>query len=411
MEDKPTELDYHTNKKPHRTYVSKTFSRTDPVTLEKHGTRIVSKVMDCKDFYEMYRENNSIVLRLTPSERQEIIARVDEDTRGFALKIQRFNKRTGTPTQESFCFRKDELKKLLDFIESLSIIDYSNKSNFKIEDSELSAAKKLLSENPDLALEIVQQNITKSDVVALAYRKTQLNVFNNLLIDKSFFETKKSEWSKTKDEDVWQHFFEENKWIFGYGLNFVFNSSLEGKKLEQTIKGADIGSAGKRVDAMLKSRGIINSLCLVEIKTHETPLLKQVKAAYRSAAWSASDNLNGGIVQAQKTSQITLENIKNKLEISDNQNNPTGEIIYSYKPKSYIIIGNLNEFLTEQKLVNKEKFSSFELFRKNIQSPEIITFDELYERAKFIVYDNEQSTENIPENTTEEIPDITNIPF
>ena len=39
--------------------------------------------------------------------------------------------------------------------------------------------------------------------------------------------------------------------------------------------------------------------------------------------------------------------------------------------------------------INTEKLRSFELFRKNIYSPEIITFDELYERAKFITkFDN-----------------------
>ena len=35
--------------------------------------------------------------------------------------------------------------------------------------------------------------------------------------------------------------------------------------------------------------------------------------------------------------------------------------------------------------VNDDKFSSFELFRDSIRFPEIITFDELYERAKHIV--------------------------
>jgi len=35
--------------------------------------------------------------------------------------------------------------------------------------------------------------------------------------------------------------------------------------------------------------------------------------------------------------------------------------------------------------INEEKFSSFELFRQSLNSPEIITFDELYERTKYIV--------------------------
>ena len=34
---------------------------------------------------------------------------------------------------------------------------------------------------------------------------------------------------------------------------------------------------------------------------------------------------------------------------------------------------------------NEEKFSSFELLRRNLTNPEVITFDELYQRAKYIV--------------------------
>ena len=68
----------------------------------------------------------------------------------------------------------------------------------------------------------------------------------------------------------------------------------------------------------------------------------------------------------------------------DKEGNPTNESIFLYKPKSYLIIGNLKEFVTEHG-VNESKFSSFELFRQNINSPEIITYDELYERAKFLL--------------------------
>ena len=35
--------------------------------------------------------------------------------------------------------------------------------------------------------------------------------------------------------------------------------------------------------------------------------------------------------------------------------------------------------------MNEEQYSSFELFRRSLNSPEIITFDELFERAKYIV--------------------------
>ena len=42
---------------------------------------------------------------------------------------------------------------------------------------------------------------------------------------------------------------------------------------------------------MLKTAGIVNSLCLVEIKTPDTPLLETTP--YRSDCWAASRELSG----------------------------------------------------------------------------------------------------------------------
>jgi hypothetical protein len=49
-----------------------------------------------------------------------------------------------------------------------------------------------------------------------------------------------------------------------------------------------------------------------------------------------------------------------------------------------MVIGSLQEFMADRG-VNQERYRSFELFRQHTSSPEIITFDELYERARFIV--------------------------
>src|SRR5690606_22497214 len=59
-------------------------------------------------------------------------------------------------------------------------------------------------------------------------------------------------------------------------------------------------------------------------------------------------------------------------------------IAYLFEPKAFIVVGSLREFLREAE-VSKPKFGSFELFRRNLSNPEIITFDELYERARHIV--------------------------
>ena len=145
-------------------------------------------------------------------------------------------------------------------------------------------------------------------------------------------------------------------------------------------------SFGKRVDALMKTRGIISNLCFVEIKTHTTALLES--KPYRTGCWAPSKELAGAIAQVQGTVASALENLYGKINPSDKEGNPTGEEIYNYQPKSYLVIGSMGEFVSEHG-VNKGKLRSFELLRRNTSSPEIITFDELYERARFIVHHNQ----------------------
>ena len=62
-------------------------------------------------------------------------------------------------------------------------------------------------------------------------------------------------------------------------------------------------------------------------------------------------------------------------------------------PKGILVIGHTKELMGE-----RSKIETFELFRRDINNLEIITFDELYERAKFIV---DQVNEDLPQNDEE----------
>lgn len=53
--------------------------------------------------------------------------------------------------------------------------------------------------------------------------------------------------------------------------------------------------------------------------------------------------------------------------------------IYTIYPKCILVIGNTAQ------LDNREKRQSFEAFRRNFTGLEVITFDELLGRARFIV--------------------------
>ena len=241
--------------------------------------------------------------------------------------------------------------------------------------------KAFLLENQDILAEILKNNITKEDLIALAYRKEQLDIFEKLLRNPSDFEAYKEQSELGGDEAVWQHFFERNTWIFGYGLSYIFTSPLSDLKLEQVVQGYSFFQRGKRVDALLQTRGLINSLCFAEIKTHNTLLIES--ESYRPDCYRISRELAGAVSQIQKTVQKAVNNIRTKLEVVTRDGDPTDDVAYLYQPRSFIVIGRLNEFQTS-KGTNEEKFGSFELFRQNISNPEVITFDELYERAKFI---------------------------
>lgn len=240
------------------------------------------------------------------------------------------------------------------------------------------------SENKKLISEVVKHKLSISDVKEIGYRKEQLHIFDLLLNNDVFFNNEKEKLNGGI-ELVWQTFFERNKWILGIGLNQIFHSSLSDKKLEQTVAGFDLNSSGKRVDALMKSKGLIENLCFIELKTHASQLMND--KPYRKECFSPTHEMSGAIAQIQKTVAKAEKIIKGKLEINDDYGNPTGEVLFNYKPKSYLIIGSLKEFETKNG-INNQKYASFELLRKSINNLEIITFDELYEKAKFISMDN-----------------------
>lgn len=127
----------------------------------------------------------------------------------------------------------------------------------------------------------------------------------------------------------------------------------------------------------MKTRGAISALCFAEIKHHRTCLLAQ--EAYRPGTWRPSAELCGGIAQSQATVHAALKQIGDRLDVTS-AGDPTGEQLYGFDPRSYLIVGSLYEFETANG-VNENKYRSFELFRRSMRRPEIVTFDELFSRA------------------------------
>ena len=171
-------------------------------------------------------------------------------------------------------------------------------------------------------------------------------------------------------ENDWQDFFEANTWIFGYGLRYQI---LRVVQTQPNYGGANIsGRGGQRGDFLTATEAETKFTCLVEIKRPTTPLLQT--AEYRNGVWGASGELSGAVSQVQVNCA--------KWEITgsreDGNRDRMGDI-QTVAPRGIVVVGNTNQ------IGNRDKRNSFERYRNAMHSPEIITYDELYQRAKFIV--------------------------
>jgi hypothetical protein len=377
------EEEIHRNKLPKKTYIS-----PHVPTLEG-PLRIASKVIDSEGAYYA-KVKKEIVLRRTPSARIEIVAKFLEDDRKLTvLTIQQFNGNNGQPHRTNFSFIGSEIPRLLGFIHDIAEVEFKHSGAVNITDADLrklviskTQAASLVNDNQDAFLEALRGQVTKEDIVALGYRKKQLGVFSQLLSDPDFFELCKKQKSIKGDEHLWQAFFEKNPWVFGYGLSYFYVTGFDEKKLEQLVQGYDLLNRGKRADAVMKTKGIINSLCFAEIKHHNTKLLES--DYYRAGCWSPSKEMAGAVAQVQATVAIAMHKLHGMQRVLDDDGNPTGEDVFNFKPRAFIVIGSLSEFIGEHG-VNQDKLRSFELYRTSLIGIDILTFDELYERTKFIV--------------------------
>jgi hypothetical protein len=338
---------------------------------------------------------NEFVLKTERAGEQQRKAMFYAGTREIkTLTLQRVSKKNG-PTLRRFSLKGDEISRLLAFAVFIKTAELAtdeggryNRADFDVDNYSVSPdlVLKLLQEgDATIIAELLERDIKLRDLIMLRSRKGALDRFHSLLYDRSFFVEQQQRYGSP--EKVWQQFFESNTWIFGYGLLFLFASTFDDSKLEQTLVGASVAEHGKRPDALLRTRGRISSLCLVEIKTHATKLLRE--KAYRSDVWGPSEDLVSAVAQVQRAAYAAEKRYNDRIRIRDSEGNPTGEEAYVVRPRSLVVIGDLQEFKTEHG--DSSRFVSFELFRRPLEGPEIITFDELYERARFIAEAEEEA--------------------
>lgn len=339
-----------------------------------------------EQFYYFYDKKNRRLIKqfiLKSGERVDYICQVtlikkdDKFTPRLALSVRDKNKAieqaeqaepTNIKANVSLADCHENFWRLVSFIQSLREIEIPQGNFSLISQGEAEIVAALQGRDAASIASIIKQlsgtdgvRLTQDDINQLLKRREKLEAFKKALD------------AKISEEKKWQDFFEKNKWIFGYGLDYQI---LRQEQAQPHYGGTRVdGAGGQRGDYLTSTRGDLNFTVLVEIKTPATPLL-QGASEIRNGAWSLSKDLADAITQIE-ANIATWE--KDGSRTDDNKDKFEAEKIFTVKPKGIIVIGSLSE------LNDRNKRETFQRFRKSIHGIDILTFDELYERASFIV--------------------------
>jgi hypothetical protein len=201
------DYEYFRNKRSDRVYLSRSLSekqyrRGADGTVEQFERpfRIVSKVVDCVESHQFFRDGKQVSLRITEGSRQEIKAKFYEDTRGVStLTIQRYTIESGNPHNTYFTFVNDEIAVLYNFLRNIQFLPLKDEQSARLDAKFVESlvlsreqALELLNQQPELLDELVRSRVTARDVAELSHRKDQLQEFENLLFDGNHFERRKA---------------------------------------------------------------------------------------------------------------------------------------------------------------------------------------------------------------------------
>lgn len=183
------------------------------------------------------------------------------------------------------------------------------------------------------------------------------------------------------DEAIWHHFLKTNDWIIGLNVDIKFIRDLLSKQKVGFEDSKGVGSP--EVDLL----GLSYFTTLIELKTSKTKIFKEKKSSNsRANTWDFSEEF----IEAYSQVLAQRSEISDEKDIKDDKGNIIDtKINRILDPKAILIIGNRNEeFPHIRKSEMGRKSDCFERIRRDIRNVEIITYDELFERAFHIVFTN-----------------------
>ena len=214
-------------------------------------------------------------------------------------------------------------------------------------------------------LQALQQSLTAEEINILLGRRQGLEKYEEHM--------RLGDWSEVQ----WQDFFERERWVFGYGLDYRMMRQFD---REMTVGGGGSDNQNKPVIDFLMS--FTDYTVLVEIKTPNTPIFKTSHRG-RAGTWEFSREFMSAVSQIieQKAEWLSF------AQTGEHYNKSGTEVLTARtrNAKSILVIGSRDEFSrSENSRATNVMRDTFELFRRENRSIDIVTFDELLERARFI---------------------------
>ena len=386
-----------------RTYASRSFDlkRTNSVD-DGTPARFICKVFDPEAESEVVQseEGTEWILRTTPAGRYQVkllVAREPGNVKELWIQRVPGAGQAGS-VRVLLNLKQPEVGRLLDLLKSLDSLPVEGAQTVRIDDdvlrdifSDPDALQRVYRSDEDRIRGLIEQDETARDVIALEARRSAVAEFRRLLEDDAYFDHRADQ--AHGPESVWQGYFERNPWVFGHSLGSVLLTSWDERKLEQVVVGSSIAGAGKRSDALLQTTGRIRSMVLAEIKTHRTFLLASQE--YRTGCWAPSSELVGAVAQVHGTVHRAVDHIGERIaSVADDGAEIPGQFTYLVRPRSYLVVGSLQQLIGASGGDHVDKVRSFELYRRQLAEPEIITFDELLARAEWSVSLAEQANDS-----------------
>lgn len=370
-----------------KAYFTKVFTHRGAMTEEKR--RYARMVLDGNEELHVGEIDGALCLRLSGEKRKtQVSAIVTHDHQNIRrLTLETFQSRAGGWLQgygkDSFSFRGDEFQRLIAFLEQIKFIDASNQGTFQVQDISTGTGRKAIIDADDrgmiarlkamsreqriATLDALQGELSAEDINVVLGRRKGLEEFERHLTA--------GDWT----ESLWQDFFEREEWVFGYGLDYRIMRPFD---REMTVGGTGIDNRNKPVIDFLQS--FRDFTVLVEIKRPDTDIFKaRSGAAARAGTWEFTSEFVGAVSQIleQKAEWSAF------AQHGEHYGRETGEKLAARtrNAKSILVFGSLAEFNrgSSDRDANIKR-DTFELFRRETRGIDIVTFDELYERALFI---------------------------